>query len=86
MNKNRNLLVTIEEIVEIKNPSLPYMTGDYVAQTTSIYAEVDDNNEIVEMIVDNTAIHEEGRERFVEVAHEDRDIFKRILNKFIKIK
>lgn len=86
MNKNRNLLITVEEVVERKNSTQPYMTGDHVAQTTSIYAEIDENNDIVSMIVDNTVIHEEEEERFIRVDSADKDIFKRILNKFIKIK
>jgi hypothetical protein len=86
MNKNRNLLITVEEVVERKNPTQQYMTGDHVAQTTSIYAEIDENNDIVSMIVDNTVIHEEEEERFIRVDSADKDIFKRILNKFIKIK
>ncbi|WP_311078099.1 hypothetical protein [Paenibacillus polymyxa] len=86
MNKNRNLLITIEEVVEKKNPSKPYMAGDHVAQTTSIYTEIDHNNEIVNMVVDNTVIHEEDKKEFVRVGSEDKELFKRILNKYIKIK
>lgn len=86
LTKNRNLLITIEEVIEKKNPSQPYMAGVHVAQTTSIYTEIDHNYEIVNMIVDNTVIHEEEKERFVKVSSEDKDIFKRILNKYLKIK
>ncbi|MBE7896102.1 hypothetical protein G7L40_20630 [Paenibacillus polymyxa] len=86
MNKNRNLLITIEEVVEKKNPSKPYMAGDHVAQTTSIYTEIDHNNEIVNMVVDNTVIHEEDKKEFVRVSSEDKELFKRILNRYIKIK
>ncbi|MHB0943399.1 hypothetical protein ACYCSU_17255 [Paenibacillus sp. ALE1] len=86
MTKNRNLLITMKEVVEKKNTSQPYMMGDHVAQTTSIYAEINHNNEIVNIIVDNTAIHEEEKEEFVRVSSEDKELFKRILNKYLKIK
>ncbi|MEC4565502.1 hypothetical protein L8C07_06050 [Paenibacillus sp. CMAA1739] len=86
MTKNRHLLITIEEVVEKKNPSQPYMTGNHVAQTTSIYTEINHNNEIVNMVVDNTVVHEEEKEESVGVGSEDKELFKRILNKYLKIK
>lgn len=86
MTKNRHLLITIEEVVEKKNPSQPYMIGNHVAQTTSIYTEINHNNEIVNMVVDNTVVHEEEKEESVGVGSEDKELFKRILNKYLKIK
>ncbi|WP_179089081.1 hypothetical protein [Paenibacillus odorifer] len=62
------------------------MAGNHVAQTTSVYVEINNNNEILDMIVDNTVIHEEEEKTFVEVDDEDKNLFMRILNRYLKIK
>ncbi|OME55560.1 hypothetical protein BSK59_13880 [Paenibacillus odorifer] len=86
IKENRSLLITIEEVVEKKNPNRPCMAGNHVAQTTSVYVEINNNNEILDMIVDNTVIHEEEEKTFVEVDDEDKNLFMRILNRYLKIK
>ncbi|OZB98140.1 hypothetical protein [Paenibacillus sp. XY044] len=78
--------ITIEEVVEIKDPLKPWMKGNDAAQKTTVYAEVDANNEVSELIVLDREIFSEDKNVTTGVSEKESSLIKKIIQDYVKMK